>query len=83
MTNKRHTRDYWRERAIEIRQMAESFDNKDTKRVLLGIADDFDELAQLAIKDIGKAISQWDNNRRADAVGILLNAPFSHAKEKK
>ena len=37
----RHSPTYWRDRADEMRSIAESFENVDTKRVLLDIAADF------------------------------------------
>jgi hypothetical protein len=53
---KRHSPTYWRDRADEMRSIAETFDNVDTKRVLLDIAADFDQLAKLPVADISKAI---------------------------
>ena len=80
---KRHSPEYWRDRADEMRLIAETFDNVDTKRVLLDIAADFDELAMLPAADISKAIGAWDGNRRSDAISILLSAPFTHARPRR
>jgi hypothetical protein len=77
---KRHSPEYWRDRADEMRLIAETFDNVDTKRVLLDIAADFDELAMLPAADISGA---WDGNRRSDAINILLSALFTHASKKR
>jgi hypothetical protein len=57
---KRHSPTYWRDRADELRSMAETFENVDTKRLLSDIAADFDQLAKLPAADISKAIGAWD-----------------------
>jgi hypothetical protein len=66
-----------------MRSIAETFDNVDTKRVLLDIAADFDKLAMLPVADISKAIGTWDSNRRSDAISILLSTPFTHVSKKR
>jgi hypothetical protein len=40
--------DYWRKRAAELRAMAETVPDADTKRDMLAIADNYDQLAAQA-----------------------------------
>jgi hypothetical protein len=53
---------YWRRRAEEARVVAESFDDVQSKRIMLGIAGDYERIAELAehrLKSAGLPSAPW------------------------
>jgi hypothetical protein len=58
--------DYWRKRAAELRAMAETVEDPDTRRDMLGIADNYDQLAQQADARQGPARKRDHGRKGAD-----------------
>jgi hypothetical protein len=53
---------YWRSRAEEARLLAESLEEAQSKRIMLGIAGDYERIAQLAeqrVKSGGLPSAPW------------------------
>jgi hypothetical protein len=50
----------YRKRAVELRKDAEALADKESKRLVLEIADRFDELAQRLERTIADSNSNWD-----------------------
>ena len=66
----------WKDRAEEIRAIRNSMRNDDVRRIMAGIARDYDRLADFALKRPGHLDAQ-------QAVDTLMSAPFSAGTRKR
>jgi hypothetical protein len=77
------TAEHWKDRADEIRAIAECMKDEETKRMMAEIAHKYDRLAKDA--DRLKTEKERDEevakrHRRQQATASLIATPFSHAR---
>jgi PAS domain S-box-containing protein len=77
--------EYWRDRADEVRAIADCMKGEETRRIMAEIAGDYDRLS----KDAKRHVTQKERNeqeanylRQRQATVSLLDAPFAHASAK-
>jgi hypothetical protein len=69
---------YWHNKAEESRVIAESMRNETTRKIMLGIATDFDRMARLALGNGSSSEPIIDQQaaalrKRSEIVDILMN----------
>jgi hypothetical protein len=72
---------YWKDRADEVRSIAECMKDEETKRMMAEVAGDYDRLS----KDADGLVTQKERDeeeanrlRRQQATASLVATPFSH-----
>jgi hypothetical protein len=68
----KYTAGYWRDRADEVRAIRDTMTSKESRRILAGIAADYDRLRDLAVTESGPM-------HRQQAIDVLVSSPFSAA----
>ena len=66
----KYTAGYWRDRADEVRAIRDTMTSKESRRILAGIAADYDRLRDLAL-------TESDLSQRQQAIDVLVSSPFS------
>jgi hypothetical protein len=72
----KYTAEYWRDRADEVRAIRDTLTSKESRRILAGIAADYDLLRDLALTESGPL-------QRQQAIDVLVSSPFSAAQDRK
>jgi hypothetical protein len=67
---------YWKDKADEVRAIANCMKDEETKRMLAKVASDYDRLSKHAERQ--KVPEPSSDARAGQAVEALLEAPFSH-----
>jgi len=68
--------EYWRDKADEVRAIANCLKDEETKRMMAKLASDYDRLSKHAERQ--KDPEPSSNARAGQAVEALIEAPFSH-----
>jgi hypothetical protein len=68
--------EYWRDKADEVRAIANCMKDEETKRMMAKLASDYDRLSKHAERQ--KDPEPSSDARAGKAVDALLEAPFSH-----
>jgi hypothetical protein len=71
----RYSAEYWKDRADEIRTIRDSMVGEEARRIMSGIAADYDRLCELALKS--------GSLDRQQAIEVLVSSPFSPVTRKR
>src|SRR6516165_9409104 len=75
--------EYWKDRADEVRAIADGMEFEKTKRMMLEIAADYDRLAEDSQRRVPQKERDEQLAKHAEAKQVikrLMEAPFSHAR---
>jgi len=70
--------EYWRDKADEVRAIANCMKDEETKRMMAKLASDYDRLSKQVERQ--KDPEPSSDARAGQAVEALLEAPFSHKR---
>jgi hypothetical protein len=72
---RRYSAEYWRDRAEEIRAIRDTMRGSEVRRIMAGIARDYDRLRNLALSN--------SPLKQQQAIDALLSSPFSAVMRKR